>query len=470
MLDLINNFLGYVLIVVLLSIGAWFTVRSRFVQLRFFTRMFKVLGGAFKHEENRISSFQALSLTVAGRVGAGNVAGVAVAIALGGPGAIFWMWVVGLIGMATSFFECSLGQLFKTTEDDGSYRGGPAYYIERGLGIKWMAVLVSILLLFTTLGFLAVQSYTMVTSLNDSFGFPVPVTTVFLVIILGIIIFGGLKRIVEVAEWLVPIMALGYFGIALTVIAINITDVPAVFALIIGSAFGFEPAFGGGVGAALLYGVRRGLFSNEAGLGTAPNVAAVAQVRHPVDQGMVQSLSVFIDTLVLCSCTAMIILLSGEFGGDTAAGGVTITQTALAGHVGEWGRSFVSIALVLFTFTSMIYNYYIGENCLTYFSEDNRRISMIFRWIWLAFLAWSAFQDLSVVFAWSDVTMSLVAVVNLIAVVMLFKICLRMLDDYDQQLSSGVVRPVFRTALFTDIRIDSTAWPGESAMTSTDSG
>ncbi len=431
------------------------------MQFRYFGRMFKVFAGAFRHEEGHVSSFQALALTVAGRVGAGNVAGVAVAIALGGPGAIFWMWVVGLIGMATSFFECSLAQLFKTSEPDCTYRGGPAYYIERGLGMRWMAVLFSILLFFTVLGFLAVQSYTVATSLDDSFGVPVPATASILLVIIGIIIFGGLKRIVEVAEWLVPFMALGYFAIAVVVIAMNISEVPAAFALIFKSTFGLEQAYGGGMGAALLYGVRRGLFSNEAGLGTAPNIAAVAHVRHPADQGMVQALSVFIDTLVLCSCTALIILLSGNFGSESGSGGVIITQSALAGHVGEWGRSFVSIALVLFTFTSIIYNYYLTENCVNYFKEGNRTLLIILRISYLAFLVWSAFQDLSFVFAWSDVSMSLVACVNLIAIVLLFKYGMRLLDDYDRQIKAGIAHPRLNPADFSDIAIDPTAWVEE---------
>jgi len=289
---------------------------------------------------------------VAGRVGAGNIAGVAVAITLGGPGAIFWMWVVGLIGMATSFFECTLAQVYKKARPDGTFRGGPAYYIEQGLGQKWLAGVFSGLLLVTFgLAFNALQSYTVATSFQDAFGIPTWLTGIALVLVLGLIIFGGIRRIAEVAEYVVPVMAAVYLLMALVVMALSITELPGVLLLILKSAFGLEQAVGGGMGAAILMGVRRGLFSNEAGLGSAPNVAAVAYVSHPASQGIVQALSVFIDTLILCSCTAAIILLSGMHLADTNVGGVALTQSALASHVGEWGRVFVSLALMLFAFT-----------------------------------------------------------------------------------------------------------------------
>ncbi len=455
----LNDFLGQVLVYTLIPLGLWFTISSRFVQVRFFGRMFKVLGGAFHHEGRHLSSFQALALSVGGRVGAGNIAGVAVAITLGGPGAIFWMWIVGLMGMATSFFECTLAQLFKTAENDGTYRGGPAYYIEHGLGQKWLAGIFSVLLLVTFgFAFNAVQSFTMASSLNDAFGVPVWVTCVGLVLIVGSIIIGGIRRIADVAELIVPFMALGYLLMALVVIAMNISEVPAAFMLIFNNAFGLDEAVGGGIGAAILFGVKRGLFSNEAGLGSAPNVAAVAYVPHPVNQGMVQSLSVFVDTLLMCTCTAMIILLSDGYANGADVGGVVMTQNALAGHVGDWGRGFVSIALVLFTFTSMIYCYYLGENSLIYFDHDHPMLITSYRVLVLALLVWAALQDLSSIFAFSDITMSLLAIVNLTALVLLFKVGKRVLDDYDSQLKQGIERPVFDPAKFSDLKIDAAAW------------
>jgi alanine or glycine:cation symporter, AGCS family len=378
MLDFLNDILwSYVLIYGLIVAGLAFTILSRFVQFRYFGAMFGILRQAFHHEAGHLSSFQALMLSVAGRVGAGNIAGVAVAITLGGPGAVFWMWMIGLIGMATSYFECALAQLYKNAEPDGTYRGGPAYYIERGLGQRWLAGVFSVLLLVTFgFGFNALQSYTVASSFHDAFGIPTVATGIGLVIVLGLIIFGGIKRIAAAAEIIVPVMAIGYILIALVVVLYNITEVPAAVALILSSAFGLEEAFAGGMGAAIAMGVRRGLFSNEAGLGSAPNVAAVAYVRHPANQGIVQAFSVFIDTLIICSCTAFMILLSGIYSPDLQeSSGVALTQSALADHVGAWGRSFVSIALMLFAFSSMIYNYYLGRTASTSSARRTRPCS-----------------------------------------------------------------------------------------------
>ncbi|MBR9828796.1 MAG: alanine:cation symporter family protein, partial [Oceanospirillales bacterium] len=303
MLDFLNDILwGKVLIALLITIGIGFTVASRFVQFRYFGRMFRILGAsqAFKHDKHgHLSSFQALLLSVAGRVGGGNIAGVAVAITLGGPGAIFWMWVVGMMGMATSFLECTLAQTYKQAEPDGTYRGGPAHYISRGLGARWnwLAGLYSVLLLVTFgFCFTALQSYAVATSVGDAFGVPVLYSGIALAVIVGMIIFGGVKRIAKVTEVLVPVMAVGYLLVAFVVLGMNLERIPDVITLIVKSAFGLEPMVGGGIGAAILMGVKRGLFSNEAGLGSAPNVAAVAYVPHPANQGIVQAFSVFIDT------------------------------------------------------------------------------------------------------------------------------------------------------------------------------
>ncbi|MEL6224119.1 MAG: alanine/glycine:cation symporter family protein [Cyanobacteria bacterium J06627_8] len=460
MLDFLNDLLwGKVLIAVLVAVGLLFTIASRFVQFRYFGQMFSILGQATQHEEGHLSSFQALVLSVAGRVGAGNIAGVAVAITLGGPGAVFWMWVIGLIGMSTSFFECTLAQLFKNGEPDGTYRGGPAYYISRGLGNRGLAAVFSILLLVTFgFGFNALQSYTVATSLNDTFGIPTQITGFMLLIVLGVTIFGGVKRIAEVAEFVVPIMAIGYFAMAMFVIITNLGNLPGVFGLIFSSAFGLQQAVSGGIGAAIIFGVKRGLFSNEAGLGSAPNVAAVAYVKHPVNQGIVQAFSVFIDTIVLCSCTAAIILLSSVYEPGSDVGGVTMTQTAMAEHVGAWGQAFVTIALVLFAFTSMIYNYYLGENSLNFFSEENKNLFRGFRVLTLALIVWGASQDLGTVFGFADVTMGLLALVNLVALVMLFKVGLKVMRDFDLQIKVGEKQPTFNPDKFPELNIDREAW------------
>ncbi|GAA0786702.1 alanine/glycine:cation symporter family protein [Marinobacterium sediminicola] len=467
MLDFLNDILwGKILIALLIAIGIGFTVASRFVQFRYFGRMFRILSAsqAFKHDKHgHLSSFQALLLSVAGRVGGGNIAGVAVAITLGGPGAVFWMWVVGMMGMATSFLECTLAQAYKQAEPDGTYRGGPAHYISRGLGAKWkwLAALYSVLLLVTFgFCFTALQSYAVATSVGDAFGVPVFYTGIALAMIVGMIIFGGVKRIAKVAEVLVPVMAGGYLLIALVVLGMNFDRIPDVIMLIVKSAFGLEPAIGGGIGAAILMGVKRGLFSNEAGLGSAPNVAAVAYVPHPANQGIVQSFSVFIDTLIICSATAFIILLSGVYepGSGASVEGVALTQSALADHVGDWGRSFVSIALLLFGFSTILYNYYLGENSLNFFSTENQNLFNGFRVLIIGLVCWGSTTDLSTVFGFADVTMGLLALVNLIALLFLIKPGLRIMRDFDSQIADGQDQPVFDANRFRDMNVDPAAW------------
>ena len=464
MLSILNDWLwGKGLIVVLIAIGLIITVRSRFVQFRYFGRMFGILGQAFHHEADQISAFQALTLSVAGRVGAGNIAGVAIALSLGGPGAIFWMWLMGVMGMATSIFECSLAQLFKITEPDGTYRGGPSYYIERGLGQRWLAILFSILLLVTFgLGFNALQSYTVAVSIHDSFGIPAYITGLILTGVINLTIFGGVKRITTMAEYVVPMMAIAYFGLTLFILAHHLGDIPAILTLIIKSAFGLEPAMGAGMGMAVLLGVKRGLFSNEAGLGSAPNVAAIATVRHPVAQGIVQALSVFIDTIVLCSCTAMIILVSGvDLQGRI--GGIALTQVAVSQQVGPWGEGFVAIALTLFAFTSIVYNYYLGENSLNFFSDSNQALFNGFRILTVALVFWGTVQDLNTVFSFADIAMGLLAVVNLVAIAQLFPTGVALIQDYDHCIQIGQSDPLFDPTRFqqknTEIILDAQAWP-----------
>ena len=462
MLDLINDLIwSKLLIVMLIGLGLYFTIASRFVQFRYFSSMFRIFGEAFQRQPGHLSSFQALMLSVAGRVGAGNIAGVSVAIMLGGPGAIFWMWVVALVGMATSYFECSLAQLYKRAEDDGTYRGGPAFYIQHGLGQRWLGIVVSLLLLVTFgFGFNAVQSFTVASSMYDTFGLPTYISGIVLMVVIGLIIFGGIKRIAKFADVLVPIMAFSYIAMALFVIGSNVEAIPATLMLIVKSAFGLEPAFAGGLGAAIIMGVKRGLFSNEAGLGSAPNVAAVADVKHPVAQGIVQSLSVFIDTMILCSCTALIILLSGVYQPGTEMAGVVLTQTAVASVVGEWGRVFVTVALLLFVFTTLIYNYYLGENALGFFTTKRWPLQ-IYRVLVIGLVFWGSLQDLGTVFAFADVTMGLLAIANLIALALLFKIGLRLMRDYDSQIKAGVESPTFDPKVFADLDLDPKAWPNK---------
>lgn len=465
MIAALNDLLwGKVLIIVLIPLGLWFTVRSNFVQFRNFGRMFAILGEAFRHGADKPTSFQALALSVAGRVGAGNIAGVAVAITLGGPGAIFWMWLVGLVGMATSFFECSIAQLYKRLEPSGDFRGGPAFYIQRGLrgrlgpGAPALAGLYSILLLVTFgIAFNILQSFAVTASVTAAFSLPPLAVGIPLAALVAVVIFGGVRRITRVVEIVVPIMALSYILLVLYILATQAGDIPDALFTIVRAAFGLEEAIAGGVGAALSNGVRRGLFSNEAGLGSAPNVAAVAYVPHPAQQGIVQALSVFIDTAIICTCTASIILLSGLDFTDPDVDGVVLTQAALAAHVGAWADDFIAVALFLFVFSSLMYNYFLGETAIDFFTSENKLVFNIFRLLTIGFIVLGSTLDLGAAFSFADATMGLLALVNLFAVALLFPVGLRLMRDFDGQRRRGF-KPVFDPDDYEDLDIDRAAW------------
>jgi alanine or glycine:cation symporter, AGCS family len=454
---------GWSLIPFLVVIGVFFTVASGWVQFQFFGRMFRVLfPGGQDGGEGHVSSREALLVSVGGRVGGGNIAGVAVAITLGGPGAVFWMWMIALVGMATSLFECTLAQVYKRTDEDGTYRGGPAQYIVHGLGrqFNWLAILYAISLIAAFgLGFNAFQGNTVAGAVQDSLGIDRIWTGVGLAILTGIVIYGGIKRIAHVADVIVPIMALGYIAMALLIVLLNIADVPGVIATIVKTAFGFEQVVGGGMGAAVAQGLQRGLFSNEAGLGSAPNVAGAAYVRHPVNQGIVQSLSVFIDTILICSCTAFMILLGDVYvPGAENIDGVVLTQDSLESHVGTWSQYFLTAAILLFAFSSIIYNYYLGENALTVFTESPvSRHTLRIAIIALIFIG-SAAPGATAVFFFSDPMMGILALINLLAILMLFPVGMRVLNDFRQQLKAGNDDPVFDPAKFADLDIDASAW------------
>ena len=344
---------GWSLIPLLVIFGIFITALTGFVQFRFFKRMFRVLSSKNQSgDPNAISARQALLVSVGGRVGGGNIAGVAVAITLGGPGAVFWMWVIALVGMATSLVECSLAQLYKERQPDGTFRGGPARSIIHGLGheFKWLAVIYAVCLIAAFgLGFNAFQGNTVAGAMEDSMGINRTVTGAVLAVIAGFIVFGGIHRIAKAADVVVPVMAMGYILMALVIIVMNAGALPGVLSSIFANAFGFEEAVGGGMGAAIAQGLRRGLFSNEAGLGSAPNVAGTADVRHPISQGITQSFSVFIDTIFICSCTAFVILLGDVYvPGAEGIDGIALTQQSLVSHLGEWAQYFLSLMILLF--------------------------------------------------------------------------------------------------------------------------
>lgn len=469
MLDAINDFLsGKVLIVLIVGLGAYFTIRSRFVQFRHFGHMFGVFKESIRGQSGQLSSFQALMLSLAGRVGAGNIAGVGIAVTLGGPGAVFWMWVTALVGMSSSFFECTLAQVYKRSDGNGLYRGGPAYYIQHGLKLRWMAMTFAVLLLVTYgFAFNGLQAFTVTHSLQNAFDIPVLYSGIALAVLLAIVFFGGIQRIAAVSDLLVPVKTLAYIAVTLYVIVTQIELVPGMLTTIVKSAFGLEPAFAGLLGSAIVMGVKRGVFANEAGLGSAPNVAAVAAVRHPASQGVVQAFSVFLDTFVICTCTALLILLSGFYTPGFEGDGITLTQNSLAAVVGDWGRIFVSVALSLFVFTCITYNYYLGENALQFIVGRSRSALIAFRVLVLGLILWGSMQNLGTVFAFADITMTCLAFVNLVALAMLIKTGLRVMRDYDDQRRAGIERPVFDASKFSDLDIDHDAWRDAHKINST---
>ena len=454
---------SYVLITALLAVGVRFTVGSRAVQVRLFRRTLSVLSNIdWKGSDRGISSFQALAVSVAGRVGGGNIAGVAVAITLGGPGALFWMWLIALLGMSTSLFECALAQLYKRRHGDETFRGGPAYVMRYGLGWRVIPVIYSVLLLVTIgFGFNAVQSYVVTTSIESAFGVPAALSGAVMTAMMAIILFGGIRRLAVVSEVVVPAMVIGYLVLAIWVLILNFTDIPRAIALIFSSAFGLEQAVGGGVAAAVVQGARRGLFSNEAGLGTVPNVAAAADVPHPMSQGLVQSLSVFIDTVILCTATALIILMSSVYGSDgQTVQGVVLTQMAVAEHLGPIGEPLVSIALVLFATTTIAYNAFLGENSIAYFEHLGRWAVPVFRLSVLVMIAWASVQDLGTVFGFADLTMALLALTNLLALWALYPVAISLLRHFEQQLEAGLA-PQFSRDEMPEEALDPASWPSE---------
>jgi alanine or glycine:cation symporter, AGCS family len=462
MLMIVTDWLwSYVLIAALLVVGARFTLGSRGVQLRLFRHTLTVLTNIqWRGSDRGISSFQALAVSVAGRVGGGNIAGVAVAITLGGPGALFWMWLIALLGMATSLFESALAQLYKRRHGEETFRGGPAYVMRFGLGWRVVPVIYSALLLITIgFGFNAVQSYVVTASIASAFDVPPAVSGAVMTVVMAFILFGGIRRLALVSEIIVPLMVIGYLGIASLVLLLNVTHIPQALGLIFSSAFGFEQAMGGGVAAAIVQGARRGLFSNEAGLGTVPNVAAAADVPHPMSQGLVQSLSVFIDTIVLCTATALIILMSSVYGAEApGVQGVVLTQMAVAEHLGPLGEPLVSVILVLFATTTIAYNSFLGENSISYFERLGPRAVLVFRLSVLAMIAWASVQDLSTVFGFADLTMALLALTNLLALWALYPVAIALLKQFEQQLDAGQA-PVFSCDQMPDETLDPRSWP-----------
>lgn len=437
-----------ILIVLLIVLGLYFTVRSNFVQFRFFGEMFRLLGegagNAIASKERKgVSSFQAFCISTASRVGTGNLAGVAIAVSVGGPGAVFWMWVIALIGAGSSFVESTLAQIYKVKDKHG-FRGGPAYYMEKALNMRWMGIIFSILITISFgLVFNSVQANTITFAFEEAFGMQRLAVGLSIAAVTALVIFGGVKRIARVAELIVPIMAVAYVLVALFVIIKNITAVPSIFGLIISNAFGLKQAVGGGIGAALMQGIKRGLFSNEAGMGSAPNAAATANVSHPVKQGLIQTLGVFTDTLLICSATAFIVLLSGAYATEGLTG-IQLTQTALSSQVGVWGNNFVAFCILLFAFSSIVGNYYYGESNIE-FINGSKTWLFIYRLAVVGMVIFGSVSQIQIVWDMADLFMGLMAITNLIAIGMLSNIAFAALKDYAKQKKEGK-DPVFHVS------------------------
>lgn len=452
-LNIINDYLWtYVVITLLVFCALYFTFRLKGVQFRRIGDMMRVI--VEKPGDQKIGAFQAFAVSLSSRVGTGNLAGVASAIFVGGPGAVFWMWVMALFGAATAFVEATLAQLYKRRGEDSFY-GGPAYYMQYGLHRKWMGVLFAILITIT-FGMVnqVIQSNTLCDALADSLAIDAKWIGATITIATLIIIFGGIRRISHFASLVVPFMAIGYVIIALIVILMNITEIPAMIMLIVKSAFGLEQAVGGAFGVAVMQGVKRGLFSNEAGEGSAPNAAAIAHTSHPVKQGLLQALGVFTDTIVVCSCTAFIILLSGIY--DSGRDGIILTKYSLEHHIGPAGGMFITAAIFLFAYSTIIANYFYGETNIRFITRKMSYINL-FRIITGVTVMAGAMVSLQEAWSMVDLVMGVMTIVNLAAIIQLSPKAFFLLHNYIAQKKEGR-NPEFHRSMMPEIEKDIECW------------
>ena len=463
----VNDFMyTYPLLILLVGAGVYFTVRTRFVQGRLLGEAFRVLleKAEVKDGKKQVSSFEALMISTASRVGTGNIAGIATAIAAGGPGAVFWMWVMAVIGSASAFIESTLAQVYKV-KDGKDFRGGPSYYMEKALGKRYLGIIFSVLLIICfAYGFNGLQSFNMSSSLEyyipgyaDSV-YPAVIGAV-LAAATAFVIFGGVHRIGFITSVIVPVMAGGYLLMGLATMVMNAGRIPEVFALIFREAFDGRAIFGGFAGSAVVIGIKRGLFSNEAGMGSAPNASASAAVSHPAKQGLVQVLSVFIDTLLICSATAMMLLLSGVEGKSGVLDGIPYVQQAISANVGTWGIHFITFSIFTFAFSSLVGNYYYAESNIK-FIKDDKRLLFVFRVSCLLAVFLGAQADFSVIWNVADITMGGMAVLNIVVILLLGGTAVKVLRDYEEQKKRGV-EPVFRAE---ELGIGNTECWGEEGL------
>lgn len=449
---------GSIMIYLLLGAGIWFTLRSGFIQFRYIRKFGRSLKNSVTPQPGGLTSFQALCTSLAARLGSGNLAGVALAISAGGPGAVFWMWVTALLGMATSFAESSLAQLYKEKDKNGQFRGGPAWYMARGLGMRWMGVLFSLFLLLAYgLIFNTVQANSVANALRYAFSCPEWVAGIALALVVLLTISAGLRGVARLMQWLVPVMALLWVAASLFVAALHIDQVPGVIATIVKSAFGWREVASGALGytfsQALMAGFQRGMFSNEAGMGSTPNAAAAASSwpPHPAAQGIVQMIGVFTDTIIICSASAMILLLAGPVPHSSGNAGIQLLQQALVSLTGGWGAGFVSLVLVLFAFSSIVVNYLYAENNLIFLKLDSRGAIGALRLAVILMIVAGSFLSMPLVWQLADIIMALMAITNLTAILLLSPVVTLIARDYLRQRKLGVP-PVFDPARYPDIK------------------
>ncbi|NMG30087.1 alanine/glycine:cation symporter family protein [Aromatoleum evansii] len=457
---LISTINGYVwspaLVYLCLGVGLYFSIRTRFMQVRGFNEMIRLMFQG-KSSDAGVSSFQALAMALSGRVGTGNIAGVATAITFGGPGAVFWMWMTAFLGASTAYIESTLAQIYKEKDDNGQYRGGPAYYIEKAMGQKWYAWIFAVSTAIA-MGLLlpGVQANSIAAGVYNAWGIDHAVSAALIVITLGFIIFGGVKRIAHFAEFVVPFMALAYILMALVIVFLHIDQVPAMIALIFKSAFGLEAGFGAVLGLAVQWGVKRGVYSNEAGQGSGPHPAAAAEVSHPAKQGYVQAFSVYIDTLLVCSATAFMLLATGKYNVKHPDGsmildhlpgvetGPAYTQAAVESVMPGFGASFVALALMFFAFTTIVAYYYMAETNLAYINRKVHRPWLVFvlRIVMMAAVTYGSVRSAGAAWDLGDIGVGIMAWLNIIAILILQKPALIALRDYERQKKEGK-DPVF---------------------------
>lgn len=459
---------SYLILILALGLGVSFAIRTRFVQFRHLGEMIRLVTGrrgqkkASSSDTDAISPFQALCIACGGCVGTGNVAGVALAIVAGGPGAVFWMWILGLLGAGTSFIENTLAQLFKEHDEKGGFRGGPAYYMEKGLRKRWMGIIFAVCMILS-FGFAlaALQANTIAQAWEAAFSIKPIIMAIVICVLAAVIVFGGVKRIAKFSEAIVPLMAIAYLLLAIVILIVNYDKVPGMLASIFKGAFGIEAVAGGTLGTAIIQGVKRGVFSSGAGQGDSPQASAAASTTHPAKQGLIQAFAIYVDTILVCSATALVVCTAGEYANSTLEG-VQLVQLSFSSLIGGWASSFIAVIMFLFCFSSLIANYYYGESNLAFIMRSDK-FRQAYRVCFILMLFWGSVSGLSIVWDLADLFGGTLAVVNMIALIFLGKISIQVMKEYEAQQKAGVEEPTFQVSNVPQLDLSQAAecWQGK---------